>query len=66
MVSPLPLSPPGAAVVAVVLEPGDTDLQYKQLLNEREYREAYDRFGNTFEAAMGAEAIKKLLTDIDL
>ncbi len=50
----------------VVLEPGDTDLQYKQLLNEREYREAYDRFGNTFEAAMGAEAIKKLLTDIDL
>ena len=50
----------------VVLEPGATDLQYKQLLNEREYREAYDRFGNTCEAAMGAEAIKKLLTDIDL
>ena len=50
----------------VVLEPGDTELQYKQLLNEREYREAYDRHGNIFEAAMGAEAVKRLLMDIDL
>ena len=41
-------------------------MQYKQLLTEREYREAYDKYGNTFEAAMGAEAIKKLLQDIDL
>ncbi len=50
----------------IVLDAGDTELQYKQLLTEREYREAYDKYGNAFEAAMGAEAIKKLLQDIDL
>ena len=50
----------------VVLDPGTTDLQYKQLLSEREYREAYEKYGNAFEAAMGAEAIKQLLQDIDL
>ncbi len=50
----------------VVLDAGDTDLQYKQLLSEREYREAYNKYGNAFEAAMGAEAIKRLLQDIDL
>ena len=50
----------------IVLDAGDTELQYKQLLSEREYREAYDKYGNRFEAAMGAEAIKRLLQDIDL
>ncbi len=50
----------------IVLDAGNTELQYKQLLSEREYREAYDKFGNTFVAAMGAEAIKQLLMDIDL
>ncbi|KXL52622.1 DNA-directed RNA polymerase subunit beta' [Anaerotignum neopropionicum] len=50
----------------IVLNAGNTELQYKQLLSEREYREAYDKFGNTFEAAMGAEAVKRLLMDIDL
>ena len=50
----------------IVLDAGDTELQYKQLLTEREFREAYDKYGNRFEAAMGAEAIKKLLQDIDL
>ena len=40
----------------IVLDAGDTELQYKQLLTEREYREAYDKYGNTFEAAMGEEA----------
>ncbi len=50
----------------IVLDAGDTELQYKQLLSEREYREAYDKYGTRFEAAMGAEAIKKLLMDIDL
>ncbi len=50
----------------VVLDAGNTELQYKQLLSEREYREAYDKFGNTFVAAMGAEAVKQLLMDIDL
>lgn len=50
----------------IVLNPGETELQYKQLLSEREYREAYDKYGNTFQAAMGAEAVKQLLMDIDL
>ncbi len=50
----------------IVLDAGDTELQYKQLLSEREFREAYDKYGARFEAAMGAEAIKKLLQDIDL
>ena len=50
----------------IVLDAGDTELQYKQLLTEREYREAYDKYGARFEAAMGAEAIKQLLMDIDL
>ena len=50
----------------IVLDAGDTELQYKQLLSEREYREAYDKYGNRFEAAMGADAIKRLLQDIDL
>ena len=50
----------------IVLDAGDTELQYKQLLTEREYREAYDKYGARFVAAMGAEAIKQLLMDIDL
>ena len=33
----------------VVLDPGDTELQYKQLLTEKDFREAYDRYGNAFK-----------------
>ena len=50
----------------IVLEAGNTELQYKQLLTEKDYREAYDKHGNGFKAAMGAEAVKQLLMDIDL
>ncbi|MBR7553832.1 DNA-directed RNA polymerase subunit beta' [Allobacillus sp. GCM10007491] len=50
----------------VVTEPGDTPLEKKQLLSEREYRTYYDKYGNVFNAQMGAEAIRKLLQDIDL
>ncbi|MED0962920.1 DNA-directed RNA polymerase subunit beta' [Bacillus cereus] len=50
----------------VVTESGDTPLDKKQLLSEKEYRAYRDRYGSTFQAAMGAEAIKKLLQDIDL
>ncbi|MRX72552.1 DNA-directed RNA polymerase subunit beta' [Bacillus lacus] len=50
----------------VVTEPGDTPLDKKQLLSEKEYRAYRDKYGATFQAAMGAEAIKKLLQDIDL
>ena len=49
-----------------VIKPGPTGLEPKQLLNEREYREYYDKFGNTFTAKMGAEAIKELLQQVDL
>ena len=51
----------------VVLDKGDTDLQYKQILSEKEYREAVDKFGyNKFRVGMGAEAIQELLQAIDL
>ncbi|NDL68101.1 DNA-directed RNA polymerase subunit beta' [Anaerotalea alkaliphila] len=50
----------------IVLDAGDTGLQYKQVLTEREYRDAEEKYGNKFEAAMGAEAVKRLLEDIDL
>lgn len=50
----------------VVTETGDTPLEKKQLLSEKEYRAYRDKYSSTFQAAMGAEAIKKLLSDIDL
>ena len=50
----------------IVLEAGETNLQYKQLLTEREYREAYDTYGNTFKAGMGAESVRQLLADVQL
>ena len=50
----------------VVVEPGATNLEHKQLLSEKEYRAYREKFGTSFEAAMGAEAIKKLLEQIDL
>ena len=50
----------------VVTDPGDTPLEKKQLLSEKEYRSYREKFGYAFQAGMGAEAIKKLLMDIDL
>ncbi len=50
----------------IVLDPGDTDLAYKQVLSEREYQEARETYGNKFRAGMGAESVKELLMDIDL
>ncbi|MBQ3865074.1 MAG: DNA-directed RNA polymerase subunit beta' [Clostridia bacterium] len=51
----------------VVLDPGDTDLQYKQVLSDVEMQEAQNKYGaDAFKAEMGAEAIRKLLMDIDL
>ncbi|MGD6818649.1 DNA-directed RNA polymerase subunit beta' [Metabacillus sp. 84] len=49
----------------VVTDTGDTPLEKKQLLSEKEYRAYRDKYGSTFQASMGAEAIKKLLMDID-
>lgn len=50
----------------VVVDPGTTDLEERQLLNEEEYRAARAQYGDTFEADMGAEAIRKLLNRLDL
>ncbi len=51
----------------VVLDPKDTGLEYKEILGEKEFREAEEKYGEgSFVAEMGAEAIKKLLADIDL
>ena len=50
----------------VVIEPGDTPFEKKQLLNEFEYRDARLEYGNAFRAEVGAEAIKLLLDDVDL
>ena len=51
----------------VVINPGKTNLVEKQVLSEKEYRDTVEKYGkDKFEAAMGAEAIKKLLCEIDL
>ena len=50
----------------IVLDPGDTPLMKKQLLTENEYRDYRDKYGHAFKVGMGAEAIKKLLEELDL
>jgi DNA-directed RNA polymerase subunit beta' len=50
----------------IVIDPGDTDLKKMQLLTEEEWYEAQDRYGGAFSAAMGAEAIRSLLEQINL
>ncbi|MCY4276046.1 MAG: DNA-directed RNA polymerase subunit beta', partial [Gammaproteobacteria bacterium] len=50
----------------VVIDPGLSDLERGQLLNEESYHEAITNYGSDFEAAMGAEAIRVLLKEIDL
>ncbi len=50
----------------IVLDPGKSDLHYKQVLTEREYQDARETWGNDFRAGMGAESIKELLEAIDL
>jgi len=51
----------------VVIDPGQTQLEFKQILNDREYREALDTYGpKAFRAGMGAEAVKELLSMVDI
>ena len=51
----------------IVIDPGKTDLEKKQVITDREYRETIEKFGsNSFKAGMGGEAIKTLLKEIDL
>ena len=50
----------------IVLDKGETDLQYKQVLSEQEYQEAREKWGSAFRVGMGAESIQELLQEIDL
>ena len=50
----------------IVLDKGETDLMYKQVLSEAEYQEAREKWGSAFRVGMGAESIKELLEAIDL
>ncbi len=50
----------------VVVDPGDTPLEQKQVLTEEEYRQAKEDYGEAFVARMGAEAIRELLEQLDL
>ena len=50
----------------VVLDPGATTLVKKQTLSDKEYRAYYEKYGNTFKVGMGAEAIKTLLSELDV
>ena len=53
-------------VTYVVLDPGDTPLEKKQTISDKDYRTYYEKYGNTFRVGMGAEAIKELLEEVDL
>lgn len=50
----------------IVIDAGETSLSHKQLLNEKEYMDYREKYGNKFRAAMGAEAVKEVLEQIDL
>src|ERR1051326_5834975 len=50
----------------VVLDPGSTPLEYKELLTESRYRKAMDEYGPNFSAGMGADAVRKLLQAVDI
>ena len=67
----LDLSPRGLEKVLyfanyIVLDKGTSELQYKQVLTEREFQEAREKYGMTFRVGMGAEAVKELLEAIDM
>ncbi|MHB1550924.1 MAG: DNA-directed RNA polymerase subunit beta' [Vulcanimicrobiaceae bacterium] len=50
----------------VVIDPGNTNLQKREVLTEQKFREAREKFGNAFKAGMGAEAIRELLRELNL
>mgnify|MGYP004595086517 FL=1 len=50
----------------VVLDPGAAPLEKKQIISDKEYRSYYEKYGNTFRVGMGAEAIKELLSQVDI
>ena len=50
----------------VVLDPGPAPLEKKQTISDKEYRAYYEKYGNSFRVGMGAEAIKELLSEVDI
>ena len=50
----------------IVLDPGETDIPFKKVMTEQEYREAYDQYGDTFRVGMGADAVLELLQNVNL
>ena len=50
----------------IVLDPGESTLEKKQLLSEKEYQDAREEFGQNFRVGMGAEAVKELLAEVNL
>ena len=50
----------------VVLDPGPAPLEKKQTISDKEYRAYYEKYGNSFRVGMGGEAIKELLSEVDL
>ena len=50
----------------VVIDPGTAPLEFKQILSDKEYRAYYEKYGDTFKVGMGAEAIKTLLSMVDV
>jgi len=50
----------------IVIDPGNTSLQKREILTEQKYRESREKFGNGFKAGMGAEAIRELLRDLNM
>ncbi len=50
----------------VVLDPGPAPLEKKQTISDKEYRAYYEKYGNSFRVGMGAEAIKELLSQVDI
>ena len=50
----------------IVTDPGETPLTKNQILSEKEYRDYREKYEDDFQAGMGAEAVKKLLQDVDL
>ncbi len=50
----------------IVIDPGDTPLEKLQILSDKEFDDAVERYEDSFKAGMGAEAIKELLTEIDV
>ena len=50
----------------IVIDPGDTPLQQKQLLSELEYREAQDQYGESFDARMGADGVREIMSRLDI